>query len=220
MERTIRVTGKGRLKIRPDMIRLTIKLEGRSKEYGEALELSAEQTGELKEVFERLGFDRDDLKTLSFDADTEYESYKDKDENRRRRLTGYSFCHRLKIEFDEDSRLLGRILYELAHSSLSPEFRIDYTVKDTEALKNELLSRAVSDSRQKAEVLCKAAGVSLSGVEHIDYSWGEIEFVSTFMDRMAESRMTACSSMESYDIDVNPDDIDVYDTVTIVWSIL
>ena len=35
--RTIRVTGKGKIKVKPDMTRITMSLEGIYPEYGEAL---------------------------------------------------------------------------------------------------------------------------------------------------------------------------------------
>ena len=76
--RTIRVTGKGQIKVKPDMTRITMTLTGVCKEYGEMLRRSSENTESLKEVLSEFGFDRSDLKTLSFDVDTEYESYRDK----------------------------------------------------------------------------------------------------------------------------------------------
>ena len=73
--RTIRVTGKGNLKIRPDMMRITVTLTETEKEYAKALERSSERTGKLKELLSRFGFERGDLKTLGFNVDTEYEGY-------------------------------------------------------------------------------------------------------------------------------------------------
>ncbi|MBR2653274.1 MAG: SIMPL domain-containing protein [Lachnospiraceae bacterium] len=46
--RTIRVTGRGQLKVHPDMTRIIITLEGRHKEYGETLQRSSRDTERLK----------------------------------------------------------------------------------------------------------------------------------------------------------------------------
>ena len=77
--RTIRVTGKGQIKVKPDMTRITMTLEGLFKDYGETLRHSSADTEELKDVLSTFGFERADLKTLNFSVDTEYESYKDRD---------------------------------------------------------------------------------------------------------------------------------------------
>ena len=49
--------------------------------------------------------------------------------------------------------------FTLAHSSLNPEFFIEYTVADVEKCKNELLHKAIKDSVQKVQVLTTAANV-------------------------------------------------------------
>jgi uncharacterized protein YggE len=94
-------------------------------------------------------------------------------------------------------------------------------VSDPEAAKNELLGKAVTDAAQKAAVLTTAAGVSLREIQSIDYSWGEINFEVQPMKRMmmTEDCIAAPMSAESYDMDIEPDDIEVSDTVTVIWEI-
>ena len=158
---------------------------------------------------------------MYFNIDTEYESYQARDKSWKRRFQGYKYVHRMKLEFPVDNQRLGKILYALAHCPLSPEFSIEYTVADPEQCKNELLGAAVKDSMKKASVLAAAAGVNLGQIVNIDYSWGEIDLVTKPMNEM---RLMECSECEmsapaAYDIDIEADDIDVTDTVTVVWEI-
>ena len=71
--RTIRVTGKGQLKVTPDVMRITISMTDRHTDYSEALRRSTEDTEKLKDLLMDHGFERTDLKTLNFSIDTEYE---------------------------------------------------------------------------------------------------------------------------------------------------
>ena len=153
MERTVRVTGKGNLSVKPDTVRLIMTVDGMQEEYDKAVEHSALMTEEIKNVFEELDFERNSLKTLYFNISAEYESYQARDKSWQRRFEGYKFVHRTKIEFPADKRRLGKVLYALGHSAICPEFRIEYTVAEPEKCKNELLARAVKDSKEKAEVL-------------------------------------------------------------------
>ena len=137
--RTIRVTGKGQIKVHPDMTRITITLNGTCKEYSSAVARSAEVTEILKSLLSGFSFTRSDIKTLRFNVDTKYDSYRDSNGDYKRVFSGYEFNHVLKIEFETDNDRLGKILYALAHCQLQPEFRISYTVKDPEAVKNTLL---------------------------------------------------------------------------------
>jgi len=219
--RTIRVTGKGQIKVKPDMTRITITLEGLYPDYAETLRRSSEDTDSLKDVLAAFGFERTDLKTLSFNVDTEYESYKDHGAYKQR-FVGYRFRHLLKVEFDSDNERLGKILFALGNCELKPEFRISYTVKDPEAAKNELLGKAVKDAKEKAAVITAAADVTLKDIQSIDYSWGEIEFEVSPMNRLMKACAPVPAACEDacYDMDIEPDDIEVADTVTVVWEII
>lgn len=221
--RTIRVTGKGLLKVHPDMTRITVTLEGKYPDYGEMLKHSSENTEALKDLVVPFGFERTDVKTLSFNVDTKYERYEEKRQGRteyKRRFDGYEYTHVLKVEFESDNERLGKILYALAHCGLNPELRLSYTVKDPEDVKNELLGKAVQDAVAKAGVLGSAAGLKLGAIQSVDYSWGRIDFEIS----AAESLPTGSSDMRcmkecALDLDIEPDDIEVQDTVTVVWEI-
>ena len=207
MERTIRVTGKGKISVKPDTIRLRLIMEGIYPEYDETLQKSSEIVELLKDLVEKQGYERKELKTLYFNIDTEYESYQAKDKSWKRRFQGYKYVHRMKIEFPADNQRLGKMLYALAHCPVSPEFSIEYTVSDPEASK-------------KASVLAEASDVKLGKIINIDYSWGEIDFVSKPLQEMS---LRCCEPDESYsasyDMDIEPDDIDITDTVTVVWAL-
>ena len=218
--RTIRVTGKGQIKVKPDTTRITMTLEGRCKEYGETLRRSAEDTEILKDVFTGFGFQRSDLKTLHFSTDTEYESYQEHDVYKQR-FVGYRFHHVMKVEFPSDNDRLGKILYALANCKVSPQFHISYTVKDPEAAKNQLLGEAVADAKEKAAILTEAGGVTLKDIQSIDYSWGEINLECRPMSEgiLAGRGALASVAAKRYDLNLEPDDIEVSDTVVVTWEI-
>ena len=214
--KTIRVTGKGQIKVHPDTTRITMTLERKFPEYAKAVSHSAQDTEKLKDILAQYGFDRKEIKTLSFDVDTVFESYKENDAYRQR-LAGYRYRHVLKAEFLSDGKRLGNILYALTAGPLCPEIRISYTVSDPESVKNTLLGRAVADAVQKARVLAEAAGVGLGDIQSMDYSWSRVDFeMSPFSDAMP---VMAPKMLKSVDLDMEPDDIEADDTVTVVWDI-
>ena len=123
----------------------------------------------------------------------------------------------MKVEFPSDNERLGKILYGLSASPVSPEFRISYVVSDPEAKKNELLEKAVQDARTKAEVLTRAAGVTLKDIWSIDYSWGEVDFEVRPMNELP--MLSKIDAEASFKMDIEPDDIDMSDTVTVTWEV-
>lgn len=221
MERTIRVTGKGNISLSPDTIRIMITQSSVEQTYEMAVKASADAKNILTEALGTLGFKKEDLKTLYFNVDSETEGYQAKDKSWKRRLIGYRYKHRMKIEFPKESDLLGKVLAVIARSSSEPEFSIEYTVSNPEAAKNELLKRAVEDSGKKAKILSEAAGTKLGDIVNIDYSWGQVEFVSRPVDTFGLDLPDVAEDeyISSIDVDIEPDDIDVSDTVTVIWSL-
>lgn len=216
--RTIRVTGKGQIRLKPDTTKITLTLEGLDPEYSETLRRSSESTEQVKDLLTQFGFMRSDLKTLNSSVDTEYEGYRENDVYKQR-FIGYRYVHQMKVEFDSDNDRLGRILYALAHCPARPELRLSYTVKDPEAAKNELLGKAVGDAREKASVLTRAAGVTLKDIQSIDYSWGQINFDIQPLNDMRYALAPKAIEEEGYNLDIEPDDIEASDTVTVIWEI-
>lgn len=214
MERTIRVTGTGNVSFVPDKIELSLYLNGRQEEYEKMMKQSSEYVSALGKAFAEEGFDEKELKTVSFNVSTEYENYQNENKMYCHRFVGYSFNHNLKFCFDADNALLSRALAAVTKSKTSPRFEISYTLKDEQAAKDILLKNAVEDSAKKAKLLAKAAGVELKEVLSIDYSWGEMEISSRPIRMDAMPLMAECTDMR-----INPDDIDLSDTVTVVWGI-
>lgn len=219
MGRNIRVTGKGKLSVKPDTICLGIEADGVFPDYEKTIKESADQTKVLRKALEKSGLSGNELKTTHFSIQAEYESYRDKHDDYKRRFVGYKFEHHTEIKFPNDNEQLGRTLYELSHCSVEAEFTISYTVSNPEDIKNALLKKAVEDSKAKAEILAESAGVTLGEIEHMDYSWGELQIVSNPIDKLITAPMFL-ESRSSYDIDIEAEDIDVDDTVTIEWEIL
>ena len=218
--KTIRVTGKGQIKVRPDQTRITVTLEEKYPEYADALYHSSRDTDDLKQILSKEGFEKKDLKTLSFDIDAEYEGYHE-DGIYRQKLVGYRYRHVMKVDFDSDPERMGRVLYALAHGSLTPEIQISYTVKDREAAKNRLLGKAVEDARQKAELLAEAAGVTLGSLINVNYSWAEPNFEVRPMNRalMGANGAAPMAKTSGYDLNLEPDDLELSDTVTLTYEI-
>lgn len=216
MERKIRVTGKGKISIKPDLIRLNIKIDDVLKKYEDCIAESSKSIKDLRKIIENSGLNPKDLKTTESSVDTEYKSYYE-DDIHKREFQGYKYIHNLYIDFPNDNDLLGKVLYGLSKSKNNYEFSILHTVKDKELAKNKLLVKAIEDSKTKAMILAKASGVLLGEIISIDYSWDEIEVYSNPIDDFVINEAKCFDS--KIDIDIEADDIDLVDTVTIVWEI-
>ena len=218
MNRTITIKGIGKLSLKPDQTVVSLMLKTVRVDYDKAMDEAAKHLEQLRSAIAEIGFTKDDLKTTSFDVGTEYENERDKNGNYKQIFVGYRVTHGLKLEFDFDSQRLSKVLGAIAVCIAEPELNVQFTVKDKEAVDAALLESACANAKAKAEILTKASGVTLGELVSIDYNWGELHLFSQTQYDMEDACMRMASAAPT-SIEIEPDDIDVSDSVTFVWEI-
>ena len=218
MNRTITIKGIGKLSLKPDQTVVSPTLKTVRADYDKAMDEAAKHLEQLRSAIAEIGFTKDDLKTTSFDVGTEYENERDKNGNYQQIFVGYRVTHGLKLEFDFDSQRLSKVLGAIAVCIAEPELNVQFTVKDKEAVDAALLQSACANAKAKAEILTKASGVTLGELVSIDYNWSELHLYSLTHYEMDPPCMARASAAPTA-MDIEPDDIDVSDSVTFVWEI-
>ena len=219
MNRIITVKGVGSASVRPDYITVAMTVESLRKDYNESMENAAERIEKLRSAVVRSGYAKEDLKTISFNVDTRYESVHDRQGNYKREFAGYAVTYRLKLSFDMDSKQLAKVIGAISESGAAPELSIAFTVKNPAKVSKALLISATENARAKAEVLCKASGSELGQLLSIDYNWGELNVISRTHYAMEDSIQPLMARSNLSAPEIEPDDIDASDTVTFVWEI-
>lgn len=215
MNKTITVTGTGRLSAEPDYVRLSMSLAARDKQYEQAMALAAKQIAQLTGSLAAVDFEKKAIKTISFQVDAEYDSSPDQHGNYTQVFKGFVVRHDLKLEFDFDQQRLSRALTAITEGLAEPNLSVVFTIKDVTEVKAALLKNAAANARRQAQVLCAAAGVSLGDLLTINYSWGEIGLISETDFRLMEG----APAMMAKTIDFEPADIELTDSATFVWTI-
>ena len=218
MTKTITIKGNGRLSLKPDCTVVSLTLREVDMDYGRAMEVAAEELERLKGAIAAVGFEPEELKTVNFNVNSEYDSEPDDRGMYRQVFKGFACSHFLKLEFDLDTKRLGEVLSAMSASVAEPMINVGFCVKDRSATADALLESAVRDAEKKALVIASAAGKRLGDILSIDYNWGEINMFSNA--RYATDGALRAYASEAKCIDINPENIDLSDTVTIVWELV
>ena len=148
----------------------------------------------------------------NFGVDTEWT--KDKYGNRKDHVfKGYKIRQSLKFGFDFERKRMVSILSAVARSGVDPEFRVQFTVKDKSAVKEELFAKASENARKIAEGLCRGVGKKLGDIININYSWQEIDIYHEFDDCCEDECVAGAAP------DINPEDLEASDSVTFTWEL-
>jgi uncharacterized protein YggE len=214
--RELVVKGIGKAAAAPDLIVLNMNLEVCERDYERTMRRSSEMLEMLRAAIVSAGHDGKDMKTTSFNINTKYESYRENG-GHKQRFVGYACYHGLKLEFDLNMTMLGETLCAIAGCEAKPSFNIQFSIKDPNAISEQLLESAVENAKWKAMVLAKAAGVTLGVIQRIDYNWSELHLYSQTDYQMSD--MMLCEASAPMAMDIEPEDVNVSDTATIVWAI-
>ena len=217
--RTITVKGVGNVSAKPDYITISMTVESVDNNYDKAMDGAARRIESLKAAAVSAGYEKEALKTTSFNVETRYENVKDRQGNYMREFAGYACVYRLKLAFNFDSKQLAKVISAIAGSEANPELSIAFTVKNPAKVSEELLTSAAQNARAKAEILCRASGCEMGQLISIDYNWGELNIVSRTSYEMEDALMPLAAMKKCCSPEIEPDDIDVSDTVAFTWEI-
>lgn len=217
--RTITVKGVGNVSAKPDYISISMTIESVENDYDKAMDGAARRIENLKAAAVSVGYEKEALKTISFNVETRYENIKDCRGNYKREFAGYACVYRLKLAFNFDSKQLAKVISAIASSEANPVLSIAFTVKNPAKVSEELLESAALNARAKAEILCRASGCEMGQLISIDYNWGELNIVSRTSYEMEDSLMPLAAMKKCCSPEIEPDDIDVSDTVAFTWEI-
>lgn len=223
MERKITVKGIGHITAKSDYVVIHMTIDETNKKYEKAIEDAAEKINKLSNALINAGFESDALKTADFKVNiaTGYKkNFKGVSEVVK---TGFTCTYRMKLAFDFESEKLSKAIDAITTCVSDPRLNITFTVKDEEAVKDELLKSAGANARRRAEILCEAAGGKLGNLITVNYNWNEISILSPtrFDSDYLSDTAELCSEIPMFAPEsIQPDDIDLSDNAVFVWEIV
>lgn len=208
--RVIRVQGRGRLAVRPDRIHLCFTVRSTHADFDRSVRLCNDGVRALREAAAATGAQAAQLQTGCFRV-SEETSY----EGGRRQGVGFSAEQSVTLILPWEREHVGKVLAALLGSGARPQVALHFDVADQEPLKQAVLAEAVRNARNRAEVLAQAAGIGLGRLVTLEYGTAELFIRNPEAGAALGSPGTvACEAPE-----VEPEDLVVEDTVTLVWEL-
>lgn len=206
-KRTVTVKGSATVSVDPDMVVLSFEISAKERDYAECVDEANRRLNALRDDVQSVGIAREHLKTRFFDIAADYEKIKEHEV-----FKGYEASHRLALRLPMDKEKLNQVLNKITKGESRTHFYIGFDVSDKQAFQMEALIQAVQDARTKAEVLAQAAGADLGQLISIEHGWAEVRIRSSRHAFLAEPAV-------QYDLDVQPDQVKIEDSATLVWAI-
>jgi hypothetical protein len=223
MDRRITVKGIGHVTATPDYVIINMTIDAVNKKYEKAVEEATEKINTLSDKLVKAGFDKDSLKTVDYKVNVNTEFRTNRKGATEQIRNGYTCVHRMKLAFDFNNEKLSNAINAVTTCLSDPRLNIVFTVKDEEAVKDELLKSAGANARRRAEILCQSAGGKLGNLVTVSYNWNEISIMSPtrFDNTIDTAELYDCATMPNIaPQSIQPDDINLTDNALFVWEII
>lgn len=155
--RTVVVTGEARLSARPDTVQLSVGIDTREPTAARAQQSNARVVERVMAALQDSGVKQSDVQTGELRLTP---VYRYDQETGAQHLEGYEASYTLRLTLPMTSPV-GAVVDAAVAAGANRLDSIQFTVRDTQALKERGLAEAVRDASRQAAVVAEAAGVQL-----------------------------------------------------------
>jgi len=162
---TVFATGSAFTRLAPDRVLISIGVESTDKTANEALSLNSETMNNIISDLRSIGLKPNETRTSIFNI---FPLYNFSESGTRLNVTGFTVTNTVQIEssnLDNVSQWIDTAVASGANSINSIDFSV--TEKKLEDTRSRLITDAIDNAKQKAEVAASAVQLSITGVKSI-----------------------------------------------------
>ncbi|WP_233193021.1 SIMPL domain-containing protein [Acidimangrovimonas sediminis] len=183
----ITVTGEGEERAEPDMATVSLGVTTEAKTAADAMSRNSAEVTKVIDALKAAGLADRDMQTSGLSLGPRWND--PQGQSQPRSIVGFTASNRLSVRV-RDLGSLGGVLDKLVQAGANTIDALSFSVADPQALQDKARAAAVRDARRKAEVMAKAAGVTLGRVLSISDGGG-----SGAPRPMMEMRMAKAASV-------------------------
>lgn len=210
-DQTIRVTGAGEARARPDQAMADFGVETSAPTAQQAAADNAQRMERVIEGLVRAGVPRDRIETRDYNVYPDYDPRPV--ESGEPRVRGYRVMNTVVVTLDDVQRV-GRVIDAALAAGANRVNGVRFGLRDPQAFRRRAIDDAVRRARADAEALAAALGVEL-GMLREAYTADVVTLHPPMMDQMA----FATANQESAPTPVSPAEQTVRATVVVIYSI-
>lgn len=164
---TLQVNGKGIVTAKPDKATITISVETTNQNASKAVQENADKMNKVMENLKSLKGKEDKISTAGYNLAPLY-TYDEK--TRKSELTGYRVSNRIIVETN-DLDIIGKLIDSASQAGANRIESLSFETTNQDEYRREALVKAVQDARQTADIVAKAAGVTIVKILQISPSY-------------------------------------------------
>jgi uncharacterized protein YggE len=166
LPRTLTVQGHAEVNGAPDSATISAGVTSEGKTAASALSANASSMNSVFAALKRLGVEDKNIQTSGLSVEPQYAPYNNANTDRQR-IVGYQASNQVTVTIDHIANV-GRTVDELVAAGANQMNGISFAIHDPKPLMADARAQAVDDAVARADVLAKAAHVSLGPILSIE----------------------------------------------------
>lgn len=163
---SIVVSGKGEVKVKPDVAYINIGVETFDVDANKAQQANANQMTKIMNALKKVGITDKEIKTTQYNI---YKTYKPVEAKKLamtsvdmdKRIEGYNCTNMLEVTIN-DVNATGKVIDAASNAGANNVYNIRFGIKDNNKYYTEALKKAVNDAKGKANAIASAVGVTVN----------------------------------------------------------
>lgn len=164
---TLQANGKGVVTAKPDKADLTISVETMSQNASSAVKENAEKMNRVMEKLKSQIGKNDKISTTGYNLSPIY-TYDEK--TRKSELTGYRVSNSIIVE-SKNLEVIGKLIDSATQAGANRIDSLSFDTDKRDEYRRQALVKAVQDARETADIVAKAAGVTIVKIIQISPSY-------------------------------------------------
>ncbi|MGB7291123.1 MAG: SIMPL domain-containing protein [Thermodesulfobacteriota bacterium] len=164
---TLQVNGKGVVTAKPDKANVTISVETTNQNASTAVKENAEKMNQVMEKLKSQIGKNDKISTTGYNLSPIY-TYDEK--TRKSELSGYRVSNSIVVE-SKNLDVVGKLIDSATQAGANRIESLSFDTDKRDEYRREALVKAVQDARETAEIVAKAAGVTIAKIIQISPSY-------------------------------------------------
>lgn len=224
----IMVQGEGKKLYKPDELEINLNFYVNDMSYESVLKKGTESVEEfINVVLDELNIDKEKLKTRNFRISRNIRyNYQEK----RQIDNGFDFNQNATITMEYNTETISKFMDEVSKLKNAPKYNMNFTIKDKESAKKEVMAEAYNKAQEKAEIIATASGKKLKDCIKVDFrpfaeniysnsNLSDIDFMlneESVKGAMPERAMRKTTS-EVLQSTFTPEDVEIRETLYCLW---
>lgn len=163
--RVLNVTGKGTVKLEPNIVTINIGVQSQSPDAGEALKQNTQRVQAIIDTLLEMGVENKDIQTRNFNI---YQQQNNRYPEEQSETTNTYVVDNTVAIIVREIDSLGEILSKVVDEGANTINSIRFDIEDRDAAMDEARKLAIADAKAQAEAISETAGVELGPIQTID----------------------------------------------------